>query len=503
METQMKSDNNNDTKSEENKAEHSQANTGGQKTFTFVSGGKELVTEVIADWMPLYIDDKPAADMFYTAYLVAEDSAQRPITFCINGGPGGSSVFLQFGCAGPRIVAFDEEGHELAGAKGLVDNPSHWLGFTDLVFIDAIGTGYSRLRTEKTTATDKPAEKKDNPYWAIKKDLASIGEFMRKFLTRHNRWQSPLFFAGESYGGYRAARLAKLFSKEFQLVVNGIIVISPIWQFRDASNSDYSTSQWVNQLPVYTGIAHKHALCRNVDPGTSMSDVLDAAENFAISDYARALVSGTMMDDSERHQIFTQVADMMGLDPQFVIESEGRVTFEDFARLLKKQDHRITDLYDGSLSSGDAFPNRTNNEAAISEALFNTMNLYAAAIYHWQRSEVGVSTELEYIVLNNEAHKAWKNDEKEFDLFQLAESMDDFRAGVTTNTAMKVLIVHGQYDTVTPYFASKRLLHQSRLTAEARARITEKLYEGGHMFYSWHEQRRLFSEDVKALIHSQ
>lgn len=209
------------------------------------------------------------------------------------------------------------------------------------------------------------------------------------------------------------------------------------------------------------------------------------------------------MDDGERHQIFTQVADMMGLDPQFVIESEGRVTFDDFARLLKKQDHRITDLYDGSLSSGDAFPNRTNNEAAISEALFNTMNLYAAAIYHWQRSEVGVSTELEYIVLNNEAHKAWKNDEKEFDLFQLAESMDDFRAGVTTNTAMKVLIVHGQYDTVTPYFASKRLLHQSRLTAEARARVTEKLYEGGHMFYSWHEQRRLFSEDVKALIHSQ
>jgi len=490
------------TENDDNKSENIQTNKGGQKTFTFMSAAGELVTEVIADWMPLHIDDKPAADMFYTAYLVKGDSAQRPITFCINGGPGGSSVFLQFGCAGPRILAYDEEGHEVPGAKGLVDNPSHWLGFTDLVFIDAIGTGYSRLRTEKSTDSDKPPEKKDNPYWAVKKDLASIAEFMRKFLTRHNRWQSPLFFAGESYGGYRAARLAKLFSKEFQLVVNGLIVISPIWQFRDASDSDYSTSQWVNQLPVYVGIANRHALCRHLEAGTPMSEVLEAAEKFAISDYARALVAGTMMDDDERHGIFTRVADMIGLDARFVIESEGRITFGDFARQLKKQDHLITDLYDGSLSSGDAFPNRTNNEAAINEALFNTMNLYAAAIYHWQRSELGVSTELEYTVLNQEAHKAWKNDEKDFDLFQLAESMDDFRAGVTTNTAMKVLVVHGQYDTVTPYFASKRLMHQSRLKADARARVTEKLYEGGHMFYSWHEQRRLFSEDVRALVQS-
>ncbi len=484
------------------KTENPNSNKGGSKTLTFKSASDELLTDVIADWMPLHIDDKPAADMFYTAYLVKDDNPQRPITFCINGGPGGSSVFLQFGCAGPRIVAFDDNGHEVAGAKSLVDNPSHWLGFTDLVFIDAIGTGYSRLRPEEKADSEKPPEKKDNPYWAVKKDLASIAEFMRKFLTQHNRWQSPLFFGGESYGGYRAARLAKLFAKEFQLVVNGLIIISPIWQFRDASDSDYSTSQWVNQLPVYVGIAHKHGLCRDVNADASMAEVLDAAEKFAISDFARALVAGTMMDDSERHQIFSRVADMMGLEEQFVIESEGRITFVDFARQLKKQDHQITDLYDGSLSSGDVFPNRTNNEAAINEALFNTMNLYAAAVYQWQRGELGVSTELEYTVLNEKANKAWKNDEKEYDLFQQADSMDDFRAGMTTNTAMKSLIVHGQYDTVTPYFATKRLMQQSRLKADVRARISEKLYQGGHMFYSWHEQRKRFGDDVKAFIQS-
>ena len=311
-----------------------------------------------------------------------------------------------------------------------------------------------------------------------------------------------MFFAGESYGGYRAARLAKLFSKEFQLVVNGLIVISPIWQFRDASDSDYSTSQWVNQLPVYVGIAHRHGRCRHMNADTPMSEVLEDAEQFAISDYARALVAGTMMEEEERQKIFSRVADMMGLDAEFVIESEGRIVFADFARMLTKQDHTITDLYDGSLRSTDPFPNRTSNDAAIGEALFNTMNLYAAAVYQWQRGELGVSTELEYTVLNHEANKAWKNDEKEYDLFQLADSMDDFRAGVTTNTAMKVLVVHGQYDTVTPYFASKRLMHQSRLKPDARARVSEKLYQGGHMFYSWHEQRRLFCEDVRALIQS-
>lgn len=483
-------------------AQKQSTNIAGRKTLTFKSASEELLTDVIADWMPLYIDDKPAADMFYTAYLVTGENPQRPITFCINGGPGGSSVFLQFACAGPRVVAFNEQGQEVSGSKSLVDNPSHWLGFTDLVFIDAIGTGYSRLRPEDKKDDDKPTEKKDNPYWAVKKDLASIAEFMRRFLTEHKRWQSPLFFAGESYGGYRAGRLAKLFAKEFQLVVNGLIIISPIWQFRDVSDSDYSSSQWVNQLPVYVGIAHKHGLCRHVNAETPVAEVLNAAENFAISDFARALIAGTMMADNERHEIFTQVADMMGLDAQFVIESEGRITLGDFARQLKKHDHQITDLYDGSINAGDAFPNRTSNETAINDALFNTMNLYAAAVYHWQRGELGLSTDLEYTVLNFDANKAWKNDEKADDMSQLTESMDDFRAGMNNNSAMKSLIVHGQYDTVTPYFATKRLMHQSRLKPNVKDRITEKLYEGGHMFYSWHEHRKSFCEDVKAFIQS-
>jgi carboxypeptidase C (cathepsin A) len=486
----------------ESKSEKPNTNVAGRKTLSFKSGSEDLLTEVIADWMPLHIDDKPAADMFYTAYLVKDKDPQRPITFCINGGPGGSSVFLQFACAGPRILAFDEEGHEVSGSKSLVDNPSHWLGATDLVFIDAMGTGYSRLRPEDKKDGEKPAEKKDNPYWAVKKDLASIAEFMRKFLTEHTRWQSPLFFAGESYGGYRAGRLAKLFTKEFQLVVNGLIIISPIWQFRDVSNSDYSSSQWINQLPVYVGIAHKHGLCRHVESDAPMNDVLLAAENFAISDFARALVAGTMMADEERHKIFTLAADMMGLDARFVIESEGRVSLDDFARELKRHAHQITDLYDGSLSAGDTFPNRTNNEDAIGDSLFNTMNLYAAAVYQWQRGELGLKTELEYAVLNMEANKAWKNDEKEDDISHLTESMDDFRAGMNINPAMKSLIVHGQYDTVTPYFASKRLMHQSRLKPQVKDRITEVLYEGGHMFYSWHEQRKRFSDDVKAFIQS-
>jgi len=193
----------------------------------------------------------------------------------------------------------------------------------------------------------------------------------------------------------------------------------------------------------------------------------------------------------------------MGLDEDFVIESEGRVIFVDFARQLKKQNHQITDLYDGSLVSSDAFPNRTNNDSAIGEALFNTLNLYAAAIYQLHRGELGVSTELEYILLNEEANKAWKNDEKDYDLFQLAESMDDFRAAMSSNSAMRAMIVHGQFDTVTPYFASKRLMHQSRLKPEVKARIVEKLYAGGHMFYSWNEERQRFCDDVEAFIRSE
>lgn len=468
----------------------------------FHLGSGTIDTTVIADWLEIFDGDNPKARIFHTAYLADNASSDRPVIFCMNGGPGAATVFLHFACCGPLTLARTNEGRLDTGSRALEVNVESWLNFADLVFIDPVGTGFSHLINSKEKKGEKkrPAKEKENPYWAVKGDLDAIGQFMRRFLREHKLWNRPLYYAGESYGGYRAGRLAKLLNKEYGLGMAGIIVISPIWQFRDASNSDYSSSQWINQLPTYAAIAHRNGFARAFRADTPMEEVLAAAEQFAISDYAQMLVSGDLMPAEQRAAVIQRASDMMGLDVDFVGKANGRVLFEDFARMVRSEHGEITDIYDGSQYTLDPFPHRTNNEKAIDEALFNDLHLYQNAVQQWLLADIGVETPLEYIVLSNDAHKAWKNDEKQWDLFELQSSIDDFRAGMTANSYQKAMIVHGRFDTVTPYFASRRLMSQANMDASVKARIEEVLYDGGHMFYSWPAINAQFARDVAMFV---
>lgn len=463
-----------------------------------------LDVNVIADWLEIYDQDEPKARMFHTAYLAQNADAERPVIFCMNGGPGASSLFLHFACAGPKSLSRTDEGKLDLASRTLTDNPESWLNFADLVFIDPVGTGFSHLIKPKKKDDEDKAEKKaeddKNPYWATKKDLDSIGQFMRRFLRQHKLWQRPLYYAGESYGGYRACRLAKLLNKEYGLGMAGIISISPIWQFSDVLDSDYSAGQWVNQLPTYAAIAHRHGIGRHFDQEAEMDEVLAESERFSVSEFAQMLVSGSLMPAEQREAVLGKTADLIGLDADFVERSSGRIRISDYARLARKNHDEITDLYDGSLYSLDPFPHRTNNEHAISESLFIDSHLFQNALHQWYFEVLGVETPLEYTLLSEEAFKHWKNDEKKYDLFEMTSAVDDFRAGMAANTQQRALIVHGRFDTVTPYFASKRLLLQSNLDASVAARISEKLYDGGHMFYSWPEVKNRFSDDIKAFV---
>ena len=474
-------------------------------TRQFKVNGGDLSARVVADWLDIHDQDKPRARMFHTAYLAEDAGSDRPVIFCINGGPGASSVFLQFACVGPKAVARDDNGLLDGGNRELLDNPDSWLAFADLVFIDPIGTGFSHLiEAEPKEGEDKPKEGSDksgeHPYWTTSKDLDSIGQFMRRFLRQHKMWRRPLYFAGESYGGYRACRMAKRLHKDYGLGTAGIISISPIWQFRDVSGSDFSTSQWVNQLPTYAAIAHENGTGRYFARDTDMDTVLAEAEQFSINDYVRVLVAGYLMPDAEREEILNTVADMMGLDRDFVSQSGGRISMHDYGRLVRQEHGEIVDLYDGSQYSLDPFPHRTNNEEAIGNALFHFFHVFDNALHQWFFEELGVETPLEYKLLNMEAHKQWKNDEKQLDLFELPSSVDDFRAGLSGNPDMRALIVHGRYDMVTPYFASRRILNQINLDDRVQDRIEERLYEGGHMFYSWPHVNAEFARDVKVFV---
>jgi carboxypeptidase C (cathepsin A) len=477
---------------------------GARQHHRFQLGGDTVETEVIADWLEIHDKDEPKARIFHTAYLRKDGDAERPVIFCMNGGPGGASVFLHFACAGPKTLQRTDAGKFDAASRQLDDNAASWLGFADLVFIDPVGTGFSHLIKPKPKEDDdkKSAESEEdkNPYWATKKDLDSIGQFMRRFLRQHKLWRRPLYYAGESYGGYRACRLAKLLNKEYGLGMAGIIGISPIWQFRDAAGSDYSTAEWINILPSYAAIAHRHGINRCFPQDAAMAEVQAEAERFSISDYAQMLVSATLMPAEQREATLARTADLMGLDQAFVGQSNGRVQISDYARLARKSHAEITDLYDGSLYSPDPFPHRTNNETAVHESLFQDEHLFQNAVHQWYFETLGVETPLEYVLLSEEAFKGWKNDEKKFDLFETASAVDDFRAGMTANPQQRAMIVHGRFDTVTPYFASKRILHQANLDDSVKARIEEKLYDGGHMFYSWPDVNARFAEDVRTFV---
>lgn len=478
---------------------------GARVTRSFDLAQGTIEADVIADWLDLHDKDKetPVARIFHTAYLAKGAERDRPVVFCINGGPGASSIFLHFACAGPVKVPRNDEGKFDTARRTFETEKHSWLNFADLVFIDPVGTGFSHKIPSDDKKDAEPSQKpgdETNPYWATKGDLDSIGQFMRRFLREHKLWHRPLYFAGESYGGYRACRLARRLNADYGLGMDGIISISPIWQFRDADESEFSTSQWINVLPTYAAIAHKHGISQHFPSSMEQTEVLQQAEQFALGDYTRMLVSGKLMPDDERHSILSTVAAMTGLPADYVVKAGGRVPIQDFARMVRQEHHEIVDLYDGSQTTLDPFPHRTSNETAIETSMFPDMHVFQTVLNLWFFEELGVDTPLEYKPLNMDVLKHWKNDEKQFDLFELTTSLDDFRAGMALHNTQRALIVHGRYDTVTPYFASKRLLNQANLDETVQARIEERLYEGGHMFYSWPDVNAHFARDVQWFV---
>lgn len=208
-----------------------------------------------AKWIVLRKNEKPKAEMFYTGYFLIEKK-NPPVTFVFNGGPGASSVYLHLGAMGPKRVDLDERGLPDAPPHKLVDNQESWLTFTDLVFVDPIGTGLSRMIEEDKPKDDKSGgkafgeEKKPvSEYWRFKRDLESICEFVLTWLSTHHRWESPVFIAGESYGGYRVGKLVKLLQKDYGVGLAGAVIISPALDFSLLDHTAYNVLPWVDVVP--------------------------------------------------------------------------------------------------------------------------------------------------------------------------------------------------------------------------------------------------------------
>jgi carboxypeptidase C (cathepsin A) len=455
-----------------------------------------------AKWLVLRKKDKPSAEIFSVSYVANDGAADRPVTFVFNGGPGASSAYLHVGAVGPRRVEFPEDGTLPAMPPKLVENEESWLGFTDLVFVDPIGTGFSRIIESEKEKDEKKGEEQDpKEYFGYKRDLESLSEFMGRWLSANGRWGSAVFIAGESYGGYRVGRMARVLQEDAGIGLNGAILISPAFEFDALVPSDYDVLPWVDAMPTMAGAAAHHGRSRVFERGTPVEDVHREAEAFATGEYTAFLTRGASMPPDDRDRILNRLADFVGLPPELVARAEGRITIRTFSRELLRDERKIVGLYDATITSTDPFPDR-EAYGGPDPTLSGIGPTYTMAINRQLRSEIGVETDREYTLLSLEVNQAWKNDAPQHFFAPPVGATDDFRYGMSLNPHMKAFITHGRFDLVTPYYASDRLRNLMRLDPEIAERLTVRHFGGGHMFYAWRQSRRDFAAAIAAFVAS-
>jgi carboxypeptidase C (cathepsin A) len=484
---------------------------GAETTARWTGGAKPLDYTATATWLVLRKKEKPSAEIFSVSYVAKGGDRARPVAFVFNGGPGASSAYLHMGAVGPQRVAFPADGTLPTLPPKLVQNESSWLAFADLVFVDPVGTGFSRIierdktggeQKDKQESGPKPGEdeKPDpNEYFGQQRDLESLSEFMARWLSEHDRWGSPVFIAGESYGGYRVGRLVRMLQEETGIGLNGAILISPALELTGLAGDDYGVVQWVDLLPTMAAGAAFHGRSRAFEAGTPLNEVFAGAEEFASGDYATFLIRGASLGAPERERTLARLAGLVGLPLELVTRAEGRVSPIVFARELLRDQQKVVGFYDVSITSTDPFPDRAQHEAP-DPTLAGIAPAYTAAVNRQLRSEIGVQTDREYRLLSLEVNQAWKEDTKRHFFAPPEGATDSFRYGMALNPHMRAFLTHGRYDMATPYYASDRLRNLMRLDPDTTGRLTVRHFEGGHMFYAWEESRHAFAAAIEEFV---
>jgi len=344
-------------------------------------------------------------------------------------------------------------------------------------------------KSEENQLTEKSRE-----YWKIKRDLESLAEFISSFLSRHHRWDSPVFVAGESYGGFRGAKLARLMQETYGVGLNGAILISPALEFALLDESDYDVLPWIDRIPSMAGAALHHG--RSASTGKAdLWEVLKSAEDFATGDLATLLVRGSALPESARKRTMHRLSRLVGVSEQYLSTLGGRIAAAQFTRELLREEGLVCGLYDATVSAPDPFPGRERYEGP-DPTLRSIERVFAAGINAHLRRSLEVDTERRYHLLSMEVNRNWQVDLERHALDSQIGATDDLRYALTLNPHMKVRISHGIYDLVTPYFATNRIVAQLRLEQSVADNVSLVHYPGGHMFYAWEESRRSFTADA-------
>jgi carboxypeptidase C (cathepsin A) len=447
-------------------------------THTLALPGRSLEFTATAGSIRLF-DQKgePQADIAYTSYqLDVTDRANRPVTFLFNGGPGASSAWLQFGSAGPWRISLDGEGAVSSAAPELVPNAETWLDFTDLVFIDPVGTGYSRF-----VATGDDVRKR---FFSVDGDVNAIALVIRRWLEKHERLLSPKYVVGESYGGIRGPKVVHNLQTEQGVGVKGLILLSPLLDFREFQGT--SLLQYVASLPTMAAVARQ-------TKGPVMRSDLAEVEQYARGDFLVDLVKG-QADNEATTRLADKVASLTGIDPAVSRRLAGRFGVAEFRREFDRRNGKVTGRYDASVEGFDPNPDSSVSRFGDPSGDPLIAPLTSAAV-DLTRTRLNWRPDGSYQLLNGTVAGAWDFGRGP----NPAESVSQLRQILALDPKLKLLIGHGLFDLATPYFGSQMALVQLPAYASPD-RVKLVVYPGGHMFYSRDSSRQAFRGEVEAVM---
>ena len=446
----------------QNAVTHRSATIGGRSISYTATAGTILLRDA---------KDEPSASVFYVAYVAngLGSTSHRPLTFSYNGGPGGSSALVHIGAFGPRMVMTTDGAATAPPPYRIVDNADSLLDKSDLVFVDAVGTGFSRL-VGKGTAKQ---------YYGVDQDGQAFEQFVRRYITANDRWNSPKYLLGESYGTTRSAVLAKMMQDD-GIAVTGVTLMSTVLDFATLIPQPGGDEPYWMFLPTEAAVAaYHHKLDR--DPGDVMSFV-QTVRDYARGPYAAALARGTSLTATERDAVAAQLHGFTGLPADYFVRSKLRVTPDRFQKELLHSEQETVGRYDGRFTEFDLDPVADGADTdPSSDAVFGA---FTAAFNQYVRSELHYKTEAKYEFLSRDVNRTWdwKRAGRGAGIVSV-NVLDDLQAAMTQNPSLRVFSANGIYDLATPFFATEYSLAHIGLPPALQSHISYGYYPSGHMVY--------------------
>ncbi|MEK9821524.1 MAG: peptidase S10 [Gammaproteobacteria bacterium] len=434
---------------------------------------------------------KPRAEMFFIAFTRDGVKSRRPLTFSFNGGPGSSSVWMLLGLLGPKRVPLSVDDavmtNRLAPPYQVENNEFTLLEETDLVFIDPIGTGYSRPLSGEDNDPDE--------FFSFRRDLDSVGEFIRLYTSRNQRWRSPKYLIGESYGTTRAAGLSGYLQDQFGLYLNGIMLVSAVLNFQTILFHPGNELPFVVYVPSYAMTARYHGKLASRYQKMEAQQFLNEVRAFTEDEYLPALHKGSALSARQQKNVAEKLAGYIGVTPDYVLRNNLRVPIMRFAKEILRSEGKSVGRFDSRITGVDVDDAAENFERDPSFDV--VQGVYSACLNDYVRRELRFESDLPYEILSFKVFPKWKYDEFQNNFVNVAETL---RGAMMKNPHLKLFVANGIYDLATPFYATEYTMNHLGLRDDVDKNVTMAYYDAGHMMYTHKPSLKALSGDLKKFI---